>query len=389
MSGDPSITNVEAIPLAVPQPSAAECEGSVETLLVRVTDAAGRTGIGECDSPPLAAKAFMEMPTRFVWRQNMISMLRGRDARDTAAIWQHLYEGTASPGRRGVGIHALSAVDIALHDLAGQQLGVPVHRLMGGARTDRLAPYATIFVEHRAQTSVSEHVDAVIAKAERALALGFRALKVEVLLGRAAADAQIVDAIRSIRQTIGHGIVLMVDFGYRWRDWHEAQWVLTRIADCDIYFAEATLQHDDLHGHARLSAVSPIRICGGEWATTRWEVQEWITVGKVAVVQPDPSRCGGFTEMRRIADLCELSGVQCIPHAWKTGILTMACLHLQAACPNMPYIELMAPQLYPSPLSCDLVTPAISMTDHGIAVPQAAGLGLKLNNECVERYRVG
>ncbi|MGE0119018.1 MAG: enolase C-terminal domain-like protein [Dongiaceae bacterium] len=178
--------------------------------------------------------------------------------------------------RRGVRIHALSAIDIALHDLAGKQLGVPVHRLMGGARTDRLAPYATIFVEHRAQASVSEYVDAVAAKAERALALGFRALKVEMLLGSVAADAQIVDTIRSIRRTIGHSVVLMVDFGYRWRDWHEAQWVLTRIVDCDIYFAEATLQHD-LHGHARLSAVSPIRICGGEWATTRWEVQEWIT----------------------------------------------------------------------------------------------------------------
>ncbi len=73
-----------------------------------------------------------------------------------------------------------------------------------------------------------------------------------------------------------------------------------------------------------LSQMSPIRICGAEFAATRWEVREWIETGKVSVVQPDITRCGGLTEIRRIADMCELYGVQVIPHGWKTGILAAA-----------------------------------------------------------------
>ena len=161
----------------------------------------------------------------------------------------------------------------------------------------------------------------------------------EVMYFDLVTDAELVDAIREGRRMLGDKITMMVDFGYRWRDWHDALWVLRRIEDCNIYFAEATLQHDDLHGHARLSQMSPIRICGAEFAATRWEVREWIETGKVAVVQPDISRCGGLTEIRRIADMCELYGVQVIPHGWKTGILANCGRHFQAACPNAPYLR--------------------------------------------------
>lgn len=383
-----SIATVEILPLFLSDEETATCEGPVEALLVRITDEAGRSGIGECDSPPLAVKAFIEMPTRFIWRQNMVSLLEGKDARDIAALWQRLYEGTASPGRRGLGIHALSAIDMALHDLAGKQLGLPVHRLLGGARSGQARPYATLFVGHGMADGVNRQLDALVAKAEQALALGFRALKVEALFGAAATDAQLVQAVRSLRRMLGDEVVLMLDFGYRWHDWQEARAVLAAIAECDIYFAEATLQHDDLRGHARLSETSPVRICGGEWAVTRWEVLEWITLGKVSVVQPDPSRCGGLTEMRRIAELCELHGVQCIPHAWKTGILAYACLHLQAACPNIPYIEMMAPQLYPSPLASDLIAPSLAVNDGLVTLPQDPGLGFTLDEDCVARYCV-
>ena len=109
----------------------------------------------------------------------------------------------------------------------------------------------------------------------------------EVMYFDLVTDSELVEAIREGRRMLGDDITMMLDFGYRWRDWHDALWVLRRIEDCNIFFAEATLQHDDLHGHARLSQMSPIRICGAEFAATRWEVREWIETGKVAVVQPD------------------------------------------------------------------------------------------------------
>ena len=99
---------------------------------------------------------------------------------------------------------------------------------------------------------------------DAALATGFRAVKMEVLFYDLVTDRELVGLIHEGRRMLGDDILMAVDFGYRWHNWHDALWVLDRVADCDIFFAEATLQHDDLAGHARLAATSPIRICGAE-----------------------------------------------------------------------------------------------------------------------------
>ena len=85
------------------------------------------------------------MPTAHLWSRNASEILVGEDPVEIAGIWQKLYDGTFWPGRRGLGIHAISAIDIALHDLAGKQLGIPAYKLMGGARREKLRPYCTIF----------------------------------------------------------------------------------------------------------------------------------------------------------------------------------------------------------------------------------------------------
>ena len=149
-------------------------------------------------------------------------------------------------------------------------------------------------------------------------------------------------------------------------------WVLDRVGDCDIYFAEATLQHDDLAGHARLAATSPIRICGAEAAATRWEIREWIERGRVAVVQPNIGRGGGLTEIRRIADMCELHGVQVVPHGWKTGITSAVGRHFQAACPAAPFFEYVSPAVFDSPLRRELVSPEPQIVDGEMALPDRA-----------------
>ena len=117
-----SIAEVEIIPLANPVPNPKDLDGTTETVIVRITDENGLSGIGECDAPALVVKAFLEMPTQHLWSSNASEILIGADPVETVALWERLYEGTIYPGRRGVGIHALSAVDIALHDLAGKQL---------------------------------------------------------------------------------------------------------------------------------------------------------------------------------------------------------------------------------------------------------------------------
>ncbi|HEX4571077.1 MAG TPA: mandelate racemase/muconate lactonizing enzyme family protein [Dongiaceae bacterium] len=382
------IAAVEVIPVAAPDQAHNDLDGTVDTVIVRLTDEAGRTGIGETDAPPAVVKSFLEMPTAHLWSRNAGEILLGADPVETAALWQKLYEGTFWPGRRGLGIHALSAIDIALYDLAGKALGLPAYKLLGGARRERLRPYCTIYPGLAQGRPVAALMAEIGRQFEAALATGFRAVKMEVLFYDLVSDAELVGLIKEGRRMLGEGILMALDFGYRWTSWHDAKWVLDRIADCDIYFAEATLQHDDLAGHAKLAAQSAIRICGAEAAATRFEIREWLERGGVSVVQPNIGRGGGLTEIRRIAELCELHGAEVIPHGWKTGITSAAGRHFQAACPAAPLFEYVSPKVFDSPLRRELVSPEPVIKDGYMELPTAPGLGIELNEELVERWRI-
>ena len=381
------IARLEVIPLAAPVQTADDLDGTTETVVVRVFDEDGRSGIGETDAPASVVKSFLEMPTQHLWSRNMSEVLIGGDPLELAAIWQRMYEGVFWPGRRGLGIHALSAVDVALHDLAGKQHGVPAYKLMGGARRERLRPYCTIYPGLPRGRSIETLMSEIGRQFEAALAGGYRAVKMEVLFFDLVTDAELVALIKRGRKMLGEGIQMALDFGYRWQNWHDARWVLDRITDCDIFFAEATLQHDDLEGHARLAETSSIRICGAEAAATRWEVREWLERGRVGVVQPNITRGGGLTEIRRIAELCELHGAEVIPHGWKTGITAAAGRHFQAACPAAPLFEVVSPKVFDSLLRRELVSPEPEPVDGTMALPDAPGLGIELNEELVQRLR--
>ena len=320
--------------------------------------------------------------------RNISEILVGEDPVEITALWQKMYEGTFWHGRRGLGLHAIGALDIAVHDLAGKQLGLPVYKLMGGARRPHLEPYCTIYPGLAHGRSIAPLMQEIGRQFDKALAAGFRAVKMEVLFYDLVSDAELVKCIEEGRRMLGDGITMALDFGYRWKSWHDARWVLERIAGCNIYFAEATLQHDDLDGHARLAAVSPIRICGAEASAGRHEIREWIERGRVAVVQPNITRSGGLTEIRRIAEMADMAGVQVIPHGWKTGITAAAGRHFQAACPASPLFEYVSPHVFDSMLRRELTTPEATLKDGRMDLPEGAGLGIALNEDLVNRLRV-
>jgi hypothetical protein len=154
----------------------------------------------------------------------------------------------------------------------------------------------------------------------RAVELGFRAVKMEVLFEDRASD-------RDLRRLHPRGPArrrrrrrLLVDFGYRWRDWRDAQWVLRRLEGERLFLAEAALPHDDLASHARLAGRVETRVGGAELASTWEECRAWLDVGRVDVLQPDVARAGGLTELRRICQSAAERGAQVVPHCWKTGI---------------------------------------------------------------------
>jgi L-alanine-DL-glutamate epimerase-like enolase superfamily enzyme len=381
------IARIEAIPVISPAGSANDLDGTADTVIVKVHDEDGRVGFGEADAPPSVVKSFIDMPTAHLWSRNAGEILVGEDPVEIAGLWQKLYEGTFWPGRRGLGMHAISAIDIALHDLAGKQLGLPAYKLMGGARRTKLRPYCTIYPGLAQGRSIDDLMAEIFRQFDMALEAGFRAVKMEVLFYDLVTDLELIRRIGEGRKALGEDILLAIDFGYRWHNWHDALFVLERIADHNIFFAEAALQHDDLAGHARLAERSAIRICGAEAAATRFEIREWLTVGKVGVVQPNIGRGGGLTEIRRIADLCEIMGAEVVPHGWKTGITSAVGRHFQAACPAAPVFEYVSPHVFDSPLRRELVSPEPTVVDGYMDLPSGPGLGITLNEELVERWR--
>ena len=292
-------------------------------------------------------------------------------------------------GRRGLGVHAaLGDRRGARTTSSGSSSARPVYQLLGGARRTAITPYATVYAGPVAGRTIGQMMDDVAARFGRALDLGFTAVKMEVLFEDLVTDAGLVECIREGRRLLGEEVTMMLDFGYRWSDWREALWTLRRVEDCNVYFAEATLRHDDLAGHARLAERVETRVCGAEFAATVDECREWLERGRVDVLQADINRCGGLTEIRRIAELAALHGALVIPHCWKTGVTAAASRHFQAATPNAPYVEMFHPDLYESPLRRELTGAEPEISDGRIALPTAPGLGIEIDEAAVERYRI-
>jgi L-alanine-DL-glutamate epimerase-like enolase superfamily enzyme len=295
-------------------------------------------------------------------------------------------------GRRGALIHALGALDMALHDLRGKALGKPCYELLGGAARTRITPYASLLAEG---ATVDQYCDELIRMACAARERGFRGAKLELILsgpyahgGLRVPEAAVTEIIAAVRQAVGATFVLMVDVGYAFPDADACLRTIRDWRDFDLFFIETPLPSDDLPGYARLVREQPIPIAAGEWLATRFEFQDLLDQGLVQVAQPDVGRVGGLTEARRVCDLARDRSRMIVPHAWKTGISIAAAAHLAAATPHCPYIEFLPADMSGSALRTELVIDELALTDGAIALRQKPGLGIELNREALHRYRV-
>jgi L-alanine-DL-glutamate epimerase-like enolase superfamily enzyme len=158
------ITNIECIPLLVPDFDSAACSSAQDNLIVKIHTDDGLIGIGETDANPWAVKSMIEAPGTHIMGLGLKEMLMGVDPLDVEGLWQRLYDGSAMNGRRGLGIHAIGALDMALWDLRGKQAGLPVWQLLGGAARESVTPYASLLPEgHDLEAYTRSLVDRVIA----------------------------------------------------------------------------------------------------------------------------------------------------------------------------------------------------------------------------------
>ncbi|MBI3942488.1 MAG: mandelate racemase/muconate lactonizing enzyme family protein [Chloroflexi bacterium] len=370
------ITDIEVIPLRIPQHNVHIADGIQDDVIVRVHTDEGITGVGEADSSPLVVKAIVEAWPSWPRCRGLRDILIGEDPFNVEMLWEKMRFGTMWLGRNGVAQQAIAAVDIALWDIVGKATGKPVHALLGAAFRDRIRVYAsTLFTEDPGEmTEVGQ----------RYAGRGFTAVKFGWgPMGRSlAGDVKLVELAR---RSVGDNVDLLIDAGCPFKS-REAIQRVHAFAPYHPFWFEEALEGDDVEGYRQLSrAAGDIRIATGEQESALPAFERLITEGEVDIIQPDVARAGGPTECRRIAAMAARHHRLCIFHAWKSGILVAATLHMAAIVPDIPFVEYTVSE---SPLRRELVNATFELHAGVATIPQGPGLGVELNEEILNRYRM-
>ena len=386
------ITDIETCILADPGLREDATSSSQDGIIVLVHTDEGITGIGETDTGPWIAEAAITSPGSHSMAMAMKELLIGRDPLETSALWETMYTYTCMSGRRGAVICAMGAIDIALWDIKGKALGLPVYKLLGGAHHDSVTPYASL---QPYGDTVEEYGRSLVEWVIRAKDSGYTAAKLECTLGGPychgglqGSDEAMTEIITACREAAGPDFKLMVDVQYLWYDAKSALRTIRHWEDLDLFFLETPLRVDNVDGYAALAREAPMRIAAGEWLNTRYEFIELLDRGMIDVAQPDIGRVGGLTEAMRVCHMAQDRGRLIVPHCWKTGISIAAALHLAFAVPHCPFIEFLPAEMCDSALRRDLVAEDPAFVNGVLTPPEKPGLGIELDSGAIERYRV-
>jgi L-rhamnonate dehydratase len=369
------ITAVEPIVLRVGEVDTRRADGTQDAFLVRIHTDEGIVGIGEADTSPYVARTIVEMPSSHAIARGLAELLLGRDPLEIGSLWQLLFHGSDHYGRGGAALHTISAIDMALWDIAGKDAGRPVSSLLGGTRAERMRVYAS--------QVMPETPDEVREIARRAVANGYTALK----LGWGPLGADLdrdEELVRAARAELGRNRSLMLDGG-RAYSVKTALELLRRLSDAGLYWLEEPLDPHDYDGYRRLAGAAPVRIAAGEADSCIAPFRRLVDEAHVDVLQPDVARCGGFTVAREIADLARRRSVDVVPHCFSTGVLVAASLQFAASLDRPTFSEF---SVADSPLVNGLLTEPFRLEDGLLAVPAKPGLGVELDEAVVDKMRV-
>jgi L-rhamnonate dehydratase len=340
--------------------------------VVEIFTDAGHVGIGNAALSPRLTKQCIDVYLK--------PLLIGQDPFDTEFLWQHMYRKTMAFGRKGVGMVAISAVDIALWDILGKATNQPVFKLLGGRTKRKISVYASRLY--------SQPLDALGAEAQKYFDEGYRAMKMRFGWGPtdgAAGMQHNVDLVRTIREVVGDGVDIMADAYMGW-NLDYARRVIPLLEPFHLRWLEEPVIPDDLQGYVALKAMGRIPIAGGEHGFTQYEFRDMLEARAVDYIQFDTNRVGGITQARKISAMAESFGVPVVPHAGQ-----MHNYHIVMASLNSPMAEFFPPvdvevgnELFwyifdgePTPLNGE-----IDLRDD---VP---GLGLTIKEDALERFSI-
>jgi len=350
--------------------------------LVEISTDAGITGWGEAFAqglePPQIAAAAIEYA--------LTPLILGADPRDTEVLWHRMYHQTRDYGRKGSVISAISAIDMALWDIAGQSYGVPVHQLLGGGFRTSVQPYATGFYRVTGQGEAARLAD----EARAHHAAGFRLMKVKLGYG--------VDDDIAVMQAIGRaieglGVTLMVDTNHAYGRAEDLQ-LGRALESFNLRWYEEPVVPEDIDGYCELRAKLSIPIAGGENEHTLFGFRELLGRHAVDIAQPDLGSCGGLTAARHIAAVAQAHGIELNPHVWGSAVAQAASLQLIAA---LPVAHHAVPARDPvleydrslHPFRRDLVAEPIEIGKDGrVTITNRPGLGITVRRDTLDRFRI-
>jgi len=293
-------------------------------LIVEIFTDAGQVGIGNAALAPRVTKQTIDVYLK--------PLLIGADPWDLEFLWQHMYRKTMAFGRRGIGMTAISAVDIALWDVIAKAAGQPVFRMLGGRTKPRIPVYASRLY--------SQPLDRLAAEAAKYRDAGYKAMKLRFGWGPtdgAEGMQRNVELVRTVRDVVGDGIDIMADAYMGWTlDY--ARRMIPLLEPFRLRWLEEAVVPDDLHGYASLKAMNRVPIAGGEHGFTIYEFRDLLDARALDYIQFDTNRVGGISQARKIAALAESYSVPVVPHAGQ-----MHNYHLVMASLNSPMAEFFPP----------------------------------------------
>jgi L-alanine-DL-glutamate epimerase-like enolase superfamily enzyme len=388
------ITDVTTIklrcPMPVPMADAIHYMPDRPALLVQVHTDIGLVGLGEA----AAYGGFLESTESLITGELRRTIL-GQDPFRVEKLWQMMATRAQQRGRRGMLMMAISGIDIALWDLIGQATGTPLYRLLGGYR-ETLPVYASagFYAQDKDRHALAQEVGGY---AER----GFGCVKIKVgrqpdallnpLREMPAADYATVSfeedvaRVQAARQAIGPGVKLAIDANNAWTP-SLALKFMRAVEDQDIYWLEEPVATEDLAGSALVAHQLATPVSGYETESSLPGFRNLIVQHAVDIVQPDVIWSGGITESRKIAALAQAYDLPVIPHVFSSAVSTIANMHFIASLPNGSWLEWdQNPNALRSELFEDL--PEVDATGH-VRLPDRPGLGVKLNQATIDRYRI-
>jgi L-alanine-DL-glutamate epimerase-like enolase superfamily enzyme len=383
------IENIEAVWLHCPIPYEKQHVSdfgrvaSFDCVLVTVTTADGLQGYGEAKAAVGSAGVCAALVTTV--EQELKPILVGQDARKINRLWEMMYNGTRDHyaldrgrvfpilGRRGVTISAMSGVDMALWDLLGKSLNVPVVQLLGGACREQMRCYASGGWANAEK--IGEQMLGYVAR-------GFRGVKMRIGVMDNRVQTS-VERVKAARAALGLDIDIMVD-AHGTYSVPEAKQFCQGVEECNLRWFEEPVSADNRRGTAEVRAATSIPIAVGESEFTRFDFRDLLEVRAADILQPDLAICGGITEGWRIAQLAMAHQVELAPHCWGSAFSFMAGASLAFASPAAVVIEF---SLGANPLLHELVQEQLVVENGLMAAPTRPGLGMTPRVEFIKEFQ--